>query len=256
MEAERFHRRLVNACIRAHAQAGPLRPEQLRVAIIGAGATGVELAAELRNATRTLVSYGLDRIDPDKDIRHQPDRGGGAHPAGAAGALVRRRDGTARQAGHHGAHLGARGRSAGQRCAARVRRSRAGGTRGVGGRREGAGHSQGSGRPRDQPDQPARRAADARDHARRERLRHRRLRRVPVARQGWRAGPAARAGRAPAGLAHGEADRPPARRQAARAVALPRLRVAGVARPFLDRRQPDGRARRGRTCGSRAGLRG
>ena len=69
VEAERFHRRLVNACIRAHAQTEPLRPEQLRVAIIGAGATGVELAAELHNATRTLVSYGLDRIDPDKDIR-------------------------------------------------------------------------------------------------------------------------------------------------------------------------------------------
>ena len=68
-EAERFHRRLVNACIRAHAQAEPLRPEQLHVAIIGAGATGVELAAELHNTTRTLVSYGLDRIDPDKDIR-------------------------------------------------------------------------------------------------------------------------------------------------------------------------------------------
>jgi len=68
-QAERFHRRLVNACIRAHVQPGPLAPEQLRVAIIGAGATGVELAAELRNATRTLVSYGLDRIDPDKDIR-------------------------------------------------------------------------------------------------------------------------------------------------------------------------------------------
>jgi NADH dehydrogenase len=69
VQAERFHRRLVNACIRAHAQAEPLAPEQLRVAIIGAGATGVELAAELRNATRALVSYGLDRIDPDKDIR-------------------------------------------------------------------------------------------------------------------------------------------------------------------------------------------
>ena len=39
------------------------------VAIIGAGATGVELAAELRNATRTLVSFGLDRIDADKDVR-------------------------------------------------------------------------------------------------------------------------------------------------------------------------------------------
>jgi NADH:ubiquinone reductase (H+-translocating) len=68
-EAERFHRRLVNAYIRAHAQAEPLRPEQLNVAIIGAGATGVELAAELHNTTRTLVSYGLDRIDPEKDMR-------------------------------------------------------------------------------------------------------------------------------------------------------------------------------------------
>ncbi|HMA31223.1 MAG TPA: FAD-dependent oxidoreductase, partial [Casimicrobiaceae bacterium] len=67
--AQRFHRRLVNAYLRAHAQAGALRREQLQVAIIGAGATGVELAAELHNTTRTLVSYGLDRIDPDKDIR-------------------------------------------------------------------------------------------------------------------------------------------------------------------------------------------
>src|SRR5262245_30588591 len=68
-EAERFHRRLVNAAIRAHAQSQPLRPEQLHVAIIGAGATGVELAAELHNTTRTLVEYGLDRIDPEKDVK-------------------------------------------------------------------------------------------------------------------------------------------------------------------------------------------
>ena len=44
-------------------------PEQLQVAIIGAGATGTELAAELHKTTRQLVAYGLDRIDPDKDIR-------------------------------------------------------------------------------------------------------------------------------------------------------------------------------------------
>ena len=68
-EAARFHRRLVNALMRAHAQPGTLRPEQLQVAIIGAGATGVELAAELHNTTRELVAYGLDRIDPDADIR-------------------------------------------------------------------------------------------------------------------------------------------------------------------------------------------
>ena len=68
-EAARFHRRLVNALMRAHAQPGKLRPEQLQVAIIGAGATGVELAAELHNTTRELVTYGLDRIDPDQDIK-------------------------------------------------------------------------------------------------------------------------------------------------------------------------------------------
>jgi NADH dehydrogenase len=68
-QAERFHRQLVDAFLRAHAQAEPIRAEQLEVAIIGAGATGVELAAELHNTTRTLVSYGFDRINPDEDIR-------------------------------------------------------------------------------------------------------------------------------------------------------------------------------------------
>lgn len=68
-QADRFHRRLVNACVRAHAQPQPLRADQLQVVVIGAGATGVELVAELHKATRTLVSYGLDRIDPERDIR-------------------------------------------------------------------------------------------------------------------------------------------------------------------------------------------
>jgi NADH dehydrogenase len=68
-QAERFHRRLVNACLRAHMQSEPLAPGQLQVALIGAGATGVELAAELHKATRTLVSYNLEKIDPERDIR-------------------------------------------------------------------------------------------------------------------------------------------------------------------------------------------
>jgi NADH dehydrogenase len=68
-QAELFHRRMINACIRANAQAAPLRPEQLKVAIIGAGATGVELAAELHKTTRELVAYGLDKINPEKDIQ-------------------------------------------------------------------------------------------------------------------------------------------------------------------------------------------
>jgi NADH dehydrogenase len=68
-QAARFHRRLVDACLRAQNQNEPLRPGQLQVAIVGAGATGVELAAELHKTTRELVAYGLDRINPDRDIR-------------------------------------------------------------------------------------------------------------------------------------------------------------------------------------------
>jgi NADH dehydrogenase len=68
-QADRFHARLVNACLRANTQKGPLLPGQLNVAIIGAGATGTELAAELHKTTRQLVAFGLDRIDPDKDVK-------------------------------------------------------------------------------------------------------------------------------------------------------------------------------------------
>ncbi len=68
-QARRFNRRLVNACLRAHTQGGPVRAGQLHVAIIGAGATGTELAAELHRTARAVVAYGLDRIDPEHDIR-------------------------------------------------------------------------------------------------------------------------------------------------------------------------------------------
>jgi NADH dehydrogenase len=68
-QAVRFHQRLVNRFIRAHAQAGPVRLGQLHVTIIGAGATGTELAAELHRTTRQLVAYGLDRIDPEEDLK-------------------------------------------------------------------------------------------------------------------------------------------------------------------------------------------
>ncbi len=67
-DARRFHRRLVNACIAANTQTEPLRPEQLKVVAIGAGATGVELAAELHNTARVLAAYGLDRIDSEHEI--------------------------------------------------------------------------------------------------------------------------------------------------------------------------------------------
>ena len=68
-EAERFRSRLLNACLRANAQEAPLGPGQLHVAIIGAGATGVELSAELHNTTRELVAFGLDRINVERDLK-------------------------------------------------------------------------------------------------------------------------------------------------------------------------------------------
>ncbi len=68
-DAARFHRRMINACLRANAQYEPLRPGQLHCIIVGAGATGVELSAELHKSMRDLASYGLDRIDFDKLIR-------------------------------------------------------------------------------------------------------------------------------------------------------------------------------------------
>lgn len=67
--ARRFNGRLINACIRAQAlsAAGDTRP--LTVAIVGGGATGVELAAELHTAARVLAHYGFDHIHPQRDMR-------------------------------------------------------------------------------------------------------------------------------------------------------------------------------------------
>jgi NADH dehydrogenase len=68
-QAALFHSRLINACLRANAQPGPLPPGQLDIAIIGAGATGVELAAELHNTLRELIAFGFERINPEEDIQ-------------------------------------------------------------------------------------------------------------------------------------------------------------------------------------------
>ncbi|MBC9252226.1 NADH dehydrogenase [Pseudomonas alcaligenes] len=61
-QAERFHRQLLNHYLRAHA--GRLDDNHISVAIVGAGATGVELAAELHHAAHELAAYGLDGIQP------------------------------------------------------------------------------------------------------------------------------------------------------------------------------------------------
>src|SRR5262245_24399181 len=67
-EADHFNLRLVNAVLRANYQAEE-RHRELRVVIVGGGATGVELAAELHNTTRVLAAYGLENIDPERQVK-------------------------------------------------------------------------------------------------------------------------------------------------------------------------------------------
>jgi NADH dehydrogenase len=65
-QANLFHRRLLNECFRAnYANDGAVLP----LAIVGAGATGVELAAEMHNTTRVLAAFGLEHFDPERQIR-------------------------------------------------------------------------------------------------------------------------------------------------------------------------------------------
>ena len=66
--AERFQQRLINAFLRT--QASPRTDNTpFTVTIIGGGATGVELSAELHTTATIISSYGLTNFDPDKDIR-------------------------------------------------------------------------------------------------------------------------------------------------------------------------------------------
>lgn len=67
-QAERFQDAMLEMYLRAQTQTGPLAPGQLTVAIVGGGATGVELAAELRQAARQFHAYGFNRIDPERDV--------------------------------------------------------------------------------------------------------------------------------------------------------------------------------------------
>ncbi|RAZ92441.1 NAD(P)/FAD-dependent oxidoreductase [Mesorhizobium hawassense] len=68
-QAALFNRRMIDACLRANAQYEQLTPGQLHCVIVGAGATGVELAAELHKSMREIASHNLDNIDFEKLIR-------------------------------------------------------------------------------------------------------------------------------------------------------------------------------------------
>ncbi|GGB96426.1 NADH dehydrogenase [Oxalicibacterium flavum] len=71
-QAEHFRRRMISLCMRADrgmTSNSERSDPKLHIAIIGGGATGVELAAELRNTAEVLGAYGLHHLDPHHDIR-------------------------------------------------------------------------------------------------------------------------------------------------------------------------------------------
>lgn len=64
-QARNFHQILLNAFLRKEFQQGS-DAQKLSIAIVGAGATGVELAAELRHASRQMAHYGMHKVTADK----------------------------------------------------------------------------------------------------------------------------------------------------------------------------------------------
>lgn len=63
-QAETFQNKLLQAYLRAHTQGKPLHEGQLNIAIVGAGATGIELSAQLHEVSHLLTAYGLDEVNP------------------------------------------------------------------------------------------------------------------------------------------------------------------------------------------------
>lgn len=67
--AKRFNERLINACIRSQSVPREAGSGRLTVTIVGGGATGVELAAELHASARMLATFGFDHVHPEKDLQ-------------------------------------------------------------------------------------------------------------------------------------------------------------------------------------------
>jgi NADH dehydrogenase len=67
-QADRFRNKLLNHCLRVSQamRADPSADEHVRVAVVGGGATGVELAAELYNSAAALRHYGLEVFDESR----------------------------------------------------------------------------------------------------------------------------------------------------------------------------------------------
>lgn len=68
-DAERFRLRMLRLMLAAEQDHEEGKGKGLDVVIIGGGATGVELAAELREASGAYVTYGFDQLDVRRDVR-------------------------------------------------------------------------------------------------------------------------------------------------------------------------------------------
>ncbi|NHZ43417.1 NAD(P)/FAD-dependent oxidoreductase [Massilia aquatica] len=69
-QAETFRQRFVDGCIQASArQAAGAQNPGIDIVIVGGGATGVELAAELSHSARTLARYNVHAMDPVRHVR-------------------------------------------------------------------------------------------------------------------------------------------------------------------------------------------
>lgn len=67
--AERFRLKMLRTLAKADARKREGVEAGVDIVIIGAGATGVELAAELREASNVLSHYGFRHLNPDVDVR-------------------------------------------------------------------------------------------------------------------------------------------------------------------------------------------
>jgi NADH:ubiquinone reductase (H+-translocating) len=67
-QADRFRQKLLNHCLRVSRAmtADPKADEHVNIVIVGGGATGVELAAELYNSAAALGYYGLEVFDESR----------------------------------------------------------------------------------------------------------------------------------------------------------------------------------------------
>ncbi len=239
-QAELFQQRLLEAYLRVQAKGGTKGEGELDIAIVGGGATGIELSAQLHQATALLNAYGLDKIKPsdiklhlveasDKLLPQLPPRLSEvtAQQLRTIGVNLRlgekvvevTKEGMKTQSGlyiqaatkvwaawHQSPRLPARHRRAG-----------------------------------DQSHQPTGGAADIANHTRRRHLRPRRLRRLPLA--GKRPAshdPAPRPIRPPNGQPSPQEYPPSAQRPAAERLRLHRLRLPGLPGQIQHGRESDG----------------